>query len=175
MEGSSHPLSVPWLSCRLSTYGQTEDDDSNTAANTRILQLQFQKSCECCLEHLSSVDDLGIGRHWFPAPRGGRPPSPHFTSQPLRETHWAQSGFSSDPPYKGIPYISGDFPVGVSTLSIPSCFARKDPIKSFSDGDNSFRGSSMTSSDLDHRCSDLTRPKPGLLGGGGAQLTGSGG
>lgn len=52
----------------------------------------------------------------------------------------------------------------VSTLSIPSCFTSKDPVMSFSDGDNSFEERDAMSS-RPSRCSDLTRREPGLLGG----------
>lgn len=60
---------------------------------------------------------------------------------PLRDARCAEMirPFQGSPTYEGPLYLRG-LPVGVSTLSIPSCFTRKDPVKFFSDGDTSYVG-----------------------------------
>lgn len=74
------------LSFGLSVHRQTEDEDSNAPASARMLPSRFRKSRDCCLERPSSVDELGIGRHWFPAPQGRPLPTPSPASPSVRRT-----------------------------------------------------------------------------------------
>ena len=63
------------LSPRPSIHRQEEDNDGNTATDTRLLP-QCQKPCDCCREpFLSRRTPLRGGAAGAPAPQGG--PGPH--------------------------------------------------------------------------------------------------